>query len=55
MTCRRIRGKELMTNFRRGSYASHRRGAPDGEGRSVSAPLRLLGLERYPTASIYSY
>jgi hypothetical protein len=27
----------------------------DGEGRSVSAPLRLVGLEWYPTASIYSY
>ena len=55
MTCRRIRGKELMTNFRLGPHASHRRGAQDGEGRSVSAPLLVVGLERYPTASIYSY
>ena len=55
MTWRRIRGKGLMTNSRLGPYASHRDGAQHGEGRSVSVPLRVVGLERYPTASIYSY
>jgi hypothetical protein len=42
-----------MTNIRLGPHASHRRGVQDGEGRSVSAPLRVVGLEWYPTASIY--